>query len=516
MGLTPLVVVGGTPDELSRYNSYLEGQLTTLSPLLLANDIWSDDIMAQVFGHAWLSPTFGALSLCAKQPVLTNEIKSYLAAAVLDDRKADRRWFMRRAPVIKYLEEKGLDLLATFNVNCLADIPYPNFVPDHTTQPDNQRSHNDEVLQHFSEWYGTKYKRRLTQSRTWVRAGDLVTSEFRSPEIELFGEVHRSLIINRERMRPLRERNIVLLNDIYSEEETRFRDRQRRTDTYLNFLRCQPWIRPLVRTFILDKVAHRELAPKTVVPQLGRIVQFCRFLDEDGTTGARQINERTMERYLAWGNARNAAGKNWYTDIAQLLRAAPILLPEDWPAIGLDRRAVRRIKYKQAPDDPRNRLYASKEGANRAAPPEVVAKIMAHLDELPEPIPAIFTIGMVTGARAEDLHAILFDCLAPDPNDDRFMILTFWQNKVSRWNSKPLLKTDPAHKALIDSIESQRANILGKYGRETKYLFPQFYGKRESFLGHRGTPFRFRLAPASPSSWYPDGGRRPRHTQHHV
>ena len=85
------------------------------------------------------------------------------------------------------------------------------------------------------------------------------------------------------------------------------------------------------------------------------------------------VNEPTMERYLAWGNARHAAGKNWYTDIVQLMRAAPVLLPGRWPRIALDKRAARRIRYKQAPDDPRNRLYASREGANRAAPPEALA-----------------------------------------------------------------------------------------------------------------------------------------------
>jgi hypothetical protein len=65
--------------------------------------------------------------------------------------------------------------------------------------------------------------------------------------------------------------------------------------------------------------------------------------------------------------------------------------------------------------------------------------MVAKLDELPAPIPAIFMIGITTGARAEDLHALLFDCLRPDPHDKRFMLFTFWQNKVSRWNTKPLL-----------------------------------------------------------------------------
>jgi hypothetical protein len=88
-------------------------------------------------------------------------------------------------------------------------------------------------------------------------------------------------------------------------------------------------------------------------------------------------------------------------------------------------------------------------------------------------------IGITTGARAEDLHALLFDCLRPDPHDKRFMLFTFWQNKVSRWNTKPLLTTDPAHRAMIELIEAQQDRVRQRHGHATKYLFPIFYGKRD-------------------------------------
>jgi len=122
-----------------------------------------------------------------------------------------------------------------------------------------------------------------------------------------------------------------------------------------------------MRGFLLDKVAQGEFAPRTVIAMRSRLRLFAQFLHEEFVVGLAKINELTMERYLAWGNARNAAGKNWYTDIVQLMRAAPVLMPWEWPRIALDKRAARRIRYKQASDDPRNRLYASREGANRAA-----------------------------------------------------------------------------------------------------------------------------------------------------
>jgi hypothetical protein len=494
MGMTPLAVVGGTPHDTDRYSNWLEGRLAEISPLLVTNTIWSDAVMREVFGHPWLSQTYASLPLGAAVPVLTNEIKAYLAASVLDDRKADAHWFQRRIPVIRYLVEEGADLLRHFEATCLADIPHPGFAPSDNAGARKSNQHSDAVLTLYAAWYGTNYgQRRQSQTRQWIRDGEIVTTQYRSPEIQLFGDIHRFAIINRAQMAPMHDRDIILLNDLYSEDDTRFRDRQRLNDTYISLLNFEPWLRPLMRGFLLDKVAHGELAPATMVTLISRLRLFARFLCEQEIAAAGQINEPLMERYLAWGNTRHTAGKNWYTDIVQLLRAAPVLLPGQWPRIALDKRAARRIRYKQAPDDPRNRLYASREGANRAAPPEALAAMVARLDELPAPIPAIFMIGITTGARAEDLHALLFDCLRPDPHDKRFMLFTFWQNKVSRWNTKPLLATDPAHRTMIELIEAQQHRIRARYGHATKYLFPVFYGKRESFLGNNWTLQELRM-----------------------
>lgn len=53
--------------------------------------------------------------------------------------------------------------------------------------------------------------------------------------------------------------------------------------------------------------------------------RFARFLHGAGISSPVQVNELTMQRYLAWGNDLNIHGKNWYTDVVQLLRSAPIL-----------------------------------------------------------------------------------------------------------------------------------------------------------------------------------------------
>jgi hypothetical protein len=129
MGMTPLALVGGTPHDTDRCSNWLEARLAEISPLLVDNPVWSNAVMNEVFGHLWLNQTYAVLPFSAAVPVLTNEIKAYLAASVLDDRNADAQWFQRRIPVIRYLVGEGADLLRHFEAGCLADIPHPSFAP---------------------------------------------------------------------------------------------------------------------------------------------------------------------------------------------------------------------------------------------------------------------------------------------------------------------------------------------------------------------------------------------------
>ena len=52
------------------------------------------------------------------------------------------------------------------------------------------------------------------------------------------------------------------------------------------------------------------------------------------------------------------------------------------------------------------------------------------------------------------------------------MLLTCWQNKVRRYNTKPLAKEDNVHGYLIAIIEEQRERVVRQHGKATKYLFP--------------------------------------------
>ncbi|MCG8440045.1 MAG: tyrosine-type recombinase/integrase, partial [Pseudomonadales bacterium] len=108
-------------------------------------------------------------------------------------------------------------------------------------------------------------------------------------------------------------------------------------------------------------------------------------------------------------------------------------------------------------------------------------ELYSAVKHAPSPTPCVFTLIMGAGMRSEDGHAILFDCLDEDPNDADFMLLTFWQSKVSKWNVKPLHKNNKDHAQIINAIEEQRSAVIKRHGKKTKYLFPVFNGTHESF-----------------------------------
>jgi len=148
--------------------------------------------------------------------------------------------------------------------------------------------------------------------------------------------------------------------------------------------------------------------------------------------------------FLDWGNEKKLAGKNWWTDAARVIEYAGRKWPQKWPSLSFSSRSARKIKKRQCVEVG-GRLHKSKEGAGRSTPKDIVEKISAIIKQAPDPIPLIFLLAISTGARRDDLHAIQYDCLFPD-EDPNFMQLRFWQNKVRKWNIKPLLISDPAHK----------------------------------------------------------------------
>jgi len=163
------------------------------------------------------------------------------------------------------------------------------------------------------------------------------------------------------------------------------------------------------------------------------------------------------------------------------LNTAASSYPDIWPSLSVSSRAAGKIEnvhYKKG----LGRIGHNQESSVKSYSQTELDSIARACNGCPHPIAEIFALILATGIRCEDGHAILYDCLADDPNDTDFMLLTFWQNKVRKWNVKPLLKKDPAHAKLIEIVEKQRTWVKSKYKQPTKYLFPQFSGSKESFI----------------------------------
>jgi len=480
-------------DPLEQYAGALEAQIASLSPALLQSDRWGRDLISDVFkvpedrlAQMRMSRSEGraaVISFEALPRLFQLEMKAYFGVNLADPRSWGKDWLYRRRDVLQWLSDDWREITGKFGAAAMAEFPHPMTTPENLPWCDHSRENSEPVMAAFAGWHQrVRPGRNPLQQQTYAKGKELVTRTYYSGNIAVVGAVQMWLIVNRERVtKPLDDRDVILLSDLFSEDDTRFEDVQRTRHRWVQFYRYPEWLRPAVRAFVLDKVAHNEYGPTSVYTF--SVSWFRDFLYErfDEPRPSDITVPLIEDAFLAWGNERKLAGKNWWTDVARMIEFAGRKWPDRWPALSFSDRATRKIKRRQAADFG-GRLHASREGGGRSTPKVVVDRLAAVINEAPSPIPALFCLGVATGARREDLHAFLFDCLRDDPSDPDFMILHFWQNKVRKWNQKPLLRSDPVHKQVIDVVEARRAEIIRQYGGPTKYLFPVFYGGKESFL----------------------------------
>lgn len=407
---------------------------------------------------------------------------------MLDPRKRSHDWFHVRYTAHEWLHSEWSTISTKFGVASISEIPCTLLNPPkekpYASFANGETSNNHQYLQMYADWISARSSRQIHQIvRTVKRSGEIVERTYWKGNIAVAGDIHRDIVMFREQLKPLNKRCLIYINDLYSEENVRFIDKQKRTDTYINLYKYPVWMRDAIRLHIMDKINHGELAPKTLIGYFARFTFLRDFLYEKFEAPNPTVLTPVLieDDFVAWGNKKKLVGKNWFTDTVQFLKAAPRLLPDQWPNIPIQARAVRKVERKQSLES-RGRLYASKDGADRAAPDHVVAGISQIIGNAPKPVPTVFLLALCIGARADDLHALMFDCLEDDPHDTRFMLLTFWQNKVRQWNTKPLLKTDETHARVIKAILDQQELVRKMYRRETKYLFPIFHGEKESWL----------------------------------
>lgn len=372
---------------------------------------------------------------------------------------------------------KSWDLISKkFGVRSISEIPSEVTIyhPE-----ENKKGSNDELLELYSQSKETP----PDLSISYIKGNERIENTYHSPRVTAVGSILNEIIKAKEQFKPLDKRNIIYINDLYDEEQIRFKDKQSRSDIMINFYNFPEWYRDVARGHALDKAQHGELGPQTLRSYVGVLSHFPRFMEQNFQPPyPEKINSLVLEdEFMAWGNNKDLKGKNWFTNSIAALDFAHKRYPSVWPAITISPRVHRKIKgshYKAG----LGRIGHNQEGAGRAIPVKILEEIARHIHELSSPTPTIFALVHGTGMRAEDAHAILFDCLRDDPHDPAFKILTFWQNKVSKWNDKPLQKTDPLHQQLITTIEEQRKRIIEEYGHPTKYLFPTLTGSSESYV----------------------------------
>ncbi|WP_431859189.1 tyrosine-type recombinase/integrase [Azospirillum sp.] len=306
----------------------------------------------------------------------------------------------------------------------------------------------------------------------------ITATEYRGGNSMPANDLTFTLIVLREKLKPLDQRDLILLQDVYSEDEVP--DAKRR-EPYFHFYKFRlGWMREAARRFVLSKIEHRELSPRSLISYITRLVLLESCLCETHETPRLEhiTREFISETFLNWGNARKLAGKNWYADPCNMVHyASNYLADRGWGDIKLDKRNLRRVEGQW----PGGRGYQQKV-EERTIPEDVVEQMFQRIDALAPAVKRLLILDRYTGMRSADLHALDFDCLKDDPDDDRFMILTFYQGKVKRWNTKPLLKEDAAHALVIKTIQDQQADARRTWGKDTKYLFPTRTGDGETHV----------------------------------
>lgn len=472
-------------NENDRYLELLRTSLVKVNPKLLDVDLWSERFVLSVPGflNEHVGPT-RPIDFSNMPESIKLEAKLYWAMLLQDERNNSKSIIERRRLPMSWLNEQWRGISALFGgINFISDISHPEFEKKWTPRIGGwKKEHNKQLLEAFENFSSDEC--RPKQRAVWIKDGELVEKVYRSPRITVMGDIHKKIVIHREQFEPLSRRNIVFLNDLYTEHDSRFADAQQRDDWYINFYLFPEWMRDAIRSHIYTKVENGEIGPLLTLRNYFGSLKFLKdFLYEkfESPTPSVINNSLIGDDFIAWGNEKKLSGKNWYTNNYALLTSAAADFPDIWPALSVNTRVTRKIEkthYKQG----LGRIGHNKEGAGRSYSQNIIDQLSYAIKDAPYPTHEIYTVIVATGMRAEDGHAILFDCLQDDAHDSDFMTLTFWQNKVRSWNTKPLSKSNKDHAFLIDTIKNIQRRVIEKHGKPTKYLFPTFTGTQESYI----------------------------------
>ena len=400
------------------------------------------------------------------------ELKAYFWWMLQYPENHNHRWKQRAARLIPFCT----DLAAT-----AAALPY---LIDYgsTIEGSGGRKGETRLRRMFEDWLTGKGYAMSRPTKSWVvrteaglEARHYSAVPFQTAPASALG---RALVILRERMKPLDQRDVVLLDDVFDREDI---PGCARSDPYIAFYNFRlPWLRDIARRHMIYRFQHRELAVGTLRSYSSNLrrVEEC-LLDLHADPRIEHIDQSFLdEDFLRWGNAtRKLAGRNWYMWPFNMLDWAYSHLERDWQPLKFNRRNFRRL----ANPTPNGANYDNNM-SGKMVPEVVMEQILSKRDLLPPQYKRMLIIERYTGMRGSDLHSLAFDCLRSDPTDKEFMIITFWQSKTKTENSKPLHKEDAAHALVIEVIRQQQNEVRQRFGRDLPYLFPTKQGDKISHL----------------------------------
>lgn len=262
------------------------------------------------------------------------------------------------------------DALLKFKVASIADIPHPEFPLKGSTGP-SKKGHNEDLIKEFMH-FNKNIKKKKIKVR-YTKSGKLIEKEYLSPNITVIGDFHKKIIIQRDQFNSLRNRNIILIDDLYSEYHIRYKDVQKQKKYHVNLFHFPEWLRDAVREHILDKVAHGELGPKTLIGYVGRLKHFGNFMHERFENPSPSLLSDILigDTFVDWGNTKGLHGRNWYTDTLAMLATAASKWPHVWPSLTISPRSSKKIKnvhYKEG----LGRIGYAQEGGGRAYSQRVI------------------------------------------------------------------------------------------------------------------------------------------------
>lgn len=190
--------------ESDRYLEMLRSSLVKINPKLSNVDIWSERFVSSIpeFLNEHVGPA-RPIDFSNMPESIKLETKLYWAMLLRDERNNSRSIIERRRLPMSWLNQHWRGISASFGgINFISDISHPEFEKMWTPRVGGwKKEHNKQLLEAFENFAYNEY--RPKQRAEWIRDGEVIEKDYRSPRITIIGDIHKKIVINREQFEPL-------------------------------------------------------------------------------------------------------------------------------------------------------------------------------------------------------------------------------------------------------------------------------------------------------------------------